>query len=232
MTAILAATLAKPDSHRANSAANAAAVTAEAVSTLINLAGRQRMLSQKIGLQAVLLSTGRADALAGAREALQMFKESHELLVKGGNGLPGLFSPALEAEFFGAPQADVKARRFIALADDAIVALAERRPHAAAALDALIAEAQVILPTLNRVTLAYESEAKARVDTAKRQLRELMHSIRDVAREARIVSFNAQVIAARAGDKGREFSVVADVLTRVTGEIDALAQTAMRASQQ
>ena len=49
----------------------------------------------------------------------------------------------------------------------------------------------------------------------------------DVAREAKVVSFNAQVMAARAGQHGREFAVVANVLSGITNEIDGLSLQAV-----
>ena len=45
-----------------------------------------------------------------------------------------------------------------------------------------------------------------------------------IAKQARIVSFNAQVIAARAGSVGREFAVVASTLSNISNEVDTLAQ--------
>jgi methyl-accepting chemotaxis protein len=57
-----------------------------------------------------------------------------------------------------------------------------------------------------------------------------MGDIKTIARQARMVAFNAQVVAARAGDVGREFAVVASTMTNVTGEIDALVQTALEGS--
>jgi hypothetical protein len=41
-----------------------------------------------------------------------------------------------------------------------------------------------------------------------------------------VVSFNAQVMAARAGQHGREFAVVANVLSDITTEIDRLTRNA------
>ena len=49
-----------------------------------------------------------------------------------------------------------------------------------------------------------------------------MEDINKIAKEARIVSFNALIMAARAGDAGREFAVVAGALTTITEEIDRL----------
>jgi methyl-accepting chemotaxis protein len=54
-----------------------------------------------------------------------------------------------------------------------------------------------------------------------------MGDIQDIAKEARIVSFNARVMAARAGDAGKEFAVVASVLSGISEQIQALARSAM-----
>ena len=43
-----------------------------------------------------------------------------------------------------------------------------------------------------------------------------------MAREAKVVAFNAQVMAARAGQHGREFAVVAQVLSGITQQVDGL----------
>lgn len=50
--------------------------------------------------------------------------------------------------------------------------------------------------------------------------------IRSVAKEAKGLSFNAQIMAARAGQHGREFAMVANVLSDITGEIDGLTRQA------
>ena len=50
------------------------------------------------------------------------------------------------------------------------------------------------------------------------------------AHQAHIVAFNAQIVAARPGASGREFSVVAGELSRITSKIDELVREALRAS--
>ena len=57
-----------------------------------------------------------------------------------------------------------------------------------------------------------------------RELKGIVTDIQQVAREAKIVSFNAQVIAARAGLAGREFGVVAGRLSDVSTDVDRLAR--------
>ncbi len=59
---------------------------------------------------------------------------------------------------------------------------------------------------------------------------DVMTEIKAIAKNAQIVAFNAQVIAARAGTAGREFSVVANVLSSITSEIDKLSQAALAKS--
>ena len=57
-----------------------------------------------------------------------------------------------------------------------------------------------------------------------------MTDIESIAKRARIVSVNAQIVAARAGGAGREFSVVAGELSQITGKIDELVRQALRNS--
>ena len=205
------------------------AVSEDMFSTLINLAGRQRMLSQRIVLHAVLASLGRDDAADLAQEALGQFKNHHGLLVNGGGpgALPGLFSESLRSTYFGAPQADAKVREFVALAERALDAIKADGRHAPAALTALVEQANPLLDLLNEVTAVYEKESKAHATAMKRQAIDLLSDIRSIARTARLVAFNARVVAARAGSAGREFTAVASVMSDVTDEIDRLAVKAL-----
>ena len=57
-----------------------------------------------------------------------------------------------------------------------------------------------------------------------------MGDIQSIAKQARIVSFNAQIIASRAQASGREFAVVAAELSDITGRIDELVREAVRSS--
>jgi methyl-accepting chemotaxis protein len=58
----------------------------------------------------------------------------------------------------------------------------------------------------------------------------MMGDIKTIARQARMVAFNAQIVAARAGQAGKEFAVVAGTMTSVTSEIDELVRAALSSS--
>ena len=72
-----------------------------------------------------------------------------------------------------------------------------------------------VLQALNLATSAFDAIAARREQHLMRELKGIVTDIQQVAREAKIVSFNAQVIAARAGLAGREFGVVAGRLSDV-----------------
>lgn len=80
-----------------------------------------------------------------------------------------------------------------------------------------------------QITQAFEEEARVLAREQQRQRDRLNEEIRSVAREARVVAFNAQVSAHRAGPGGAEFAVVAARMATITEEMDHLAQTAQSA---
>lgn len=203
-------------------------VSADVFSKLINLAGRQRMLSQRIVLHAVLAAGGRADSEQTAQAALKLFRETHLNLVQGKEGLPGVFFADLQSAYFGHEQCDRKIRDFIELAERALRAIGQRQANATGGLvGTLVVGATPMLEMLNGITLVYEREAQARAQALKRELQDMMQDVKNIAKQARMVSFNAQIVAARAGQAGREFSVVAGELTNITSKMDDLIHAAL-----
>ena len=115
-----------------------AEVSGEVLSSLINMAGRQRMLSQRIVLQAMLALQRFDNALAVARDTLRIFSESHATLLQGRNGLPGLFSPAIRDAFYGSGNVATRITAFISCASIALDAIQSQSARAEAAVHELI----------------------------------------------------------------------------------------------
>jgi hypothetical protein len=181
-------------------------------------------------LYSVLASLGHEGAEKTARDTLASFKDAHVTLVQGKQGLPGVFCPQLHDAYFGTLQGDQVVRDFIALAENTLDAIAGLSPRAPALLDDLVRSATPLLSVLNALTLVYEEQSKRHALMQRRQMQDLMGDIKTIARQARMVAFNAQVVAARAGPVGKEFAVVASTMTNITGEIDELVQTALAGS--
>ncbi len=202
-------------------------ITSETFGALINLAGRQRMLSQRIVLNAVLSTMGHETALETAREALALFRVSHAALVHGNSELPGVFFENLRLVYFGEVEGDRKILEFINLVEQALSACEFGYRTAAGLLSELGQQATPIVTLLNRITVVYEGESKHHAQIQRKQHHELMSNIQNIAKQARIVSVNAQIVAARAGEVGREFAVVAGELTNITAKIDDLVRVAL-----
>lgn len=198
---------------------------------LINLSGRRRFTSQRVVLYAVLASMGRDDAITVARETLAAFRDAHVTLVEGKHGLPGIFCSQLQQAYFGTLQGDKIIRDFIALAEATLDAIVGEGRGAPALLDDLVSSATPLLSLLNGLTLVYEEQAKRHAQLQRRQMQDLMGDIKTIAKQARMVAFNAQIVAARAGQAGKEFAVVAGVMTSITGEIDDLVHKALSGAQ-
>jgi len=202
-------------------------ITSETFGALINLAGRQRMLSQRIVLNAVLSTMGHETALETAREALALFRVSHAALVHGNSELPGVFFENLRLVYFGEVEGDRKILEFINLVEQALSACEFGYRTATGLLSELGQQATPIVTLLNRITVVYEGESKHHAQIQRKQHHELMSNIQNIAKQARIVSVNAQIVAARAGEVGREFAVVAGELTNITAKIDDLVRVAL-----
>jgi hypothetical protein len=218
------------NARRHDSTASPPKLSGEVFGALINLSGRRRFTSQRLVLYAVLASLEHEAAIETAHAALGLFRDAHTVLVQGNSELPGVFCDELREAYFGSLHGDRDIRNFIALAERTLDALKAGSRQARALLDELVHSATPLLDILNRITLVYEEQAKRHAMVMKKQLFGMMTDIKTIAKQARMVSFNAQIVAARAGDAGREFSVVASVLTDITGEIDELVQATLSSS--
>lgn len=222
----------------------------ERLSALINMAGRQRMLSQRLVLHAVLAAQQQAQhqahqqaqaahpgqgkppapaalpALPVLRDTLERMARSHERLAHGGGEWPGAFSDGLRQAYFAPRNADARIRDFLGLAQQVLNGLEGRRANVDAIVQELVGEATPILELLNELTLAHEAEAALRARQERTRHQELMERLHAVAREAKVVAFNAQVAAHRAGSHGPEFGVVAARMGAITEEMEKLLQQA------
>lgn len=195
----------------------------------INLSGRRRFTSQRLVLYAVLALQGREGALTTAHDALATFSEAHGALLEGELS-PAALGGELQDAYFGPDRAAERIAGFIELARRTLDAIGAAQRNAAGLLEELVEAATPLLGTLNRLTQVYEDMARQHAASAKKQLTTVMGDIEQIAKHARIVSFNAQVVAARAGVSGREFAVVSGELTHITGQLDGLVREAVRSA--
>lgn len=202
-------------------------LSGEVFGALINLSGRRRFTSQRLVLYAVLAAQGQQGACATAREALGLFRSAHAALLKRSGDLPGVFCPELEEVYFGRSRGDARITSFAELAQRALNAIEDKLKTGPALLEQLVQETTPLLAVLNEITAVYEAQSRKHARLMREQLRGIMTDIETIAREAKMVAFNARIVAARSGQAGREFSVVAGVLSNITGEIDELVKEAL-----
>ncbi|WP_428002071.1 methyl-accepting chemotaxis protein [Acidovorax sp.] len=195
--------------------------------SLFNLAARQRMLSQRMVLQTVLATRGSDLHLKAARSSLALFSESHAKLVDTPRHLDVTMGERIRTTYQGSAGVGPTIDAFMQQVERTLELAERQSPRVEEALARLVEITDGALDALNTATTAFDQLGKAKSETLMKELAGIVASIQTVAREAKVVSFNAQVMAARAGQHGREFAVVANVLSGITNEIDGLSLQAV-----
>lgn len=195
--------------------------------SLVNLAARQRMLSQRMVLQTVLAARGSDLHMKAARSSLTLFTDSQARLVDTARHLDAASGDIIRKAYHGPAGVGATIDAFAQQVGTALDLAERQSPRVDDALARLVESTDSALDALNTATTAFDRVAKAKSETLMKELAGIVASIQTVAREAKVVSFNAQVMAARAGQHGREFAVVANVLSGITNEIDGLSLQAV-----
>jgi methyl-accepting chemotaxis protein len=193
----------------------------------LNLAARQRMLSQRMVMQTLLAAKGDARQLDAARSTFQLFCDSHAQLLATIGHYDAPSALRLRSAYEGAQGVSATILNFIDLMRTALEHIATQSSRTTVVLESIVDATDGVLEALNAATNAFDAVTKAKADLLFKELTGIVSDIHTIAREAKVVSFNAQVMAARAGDHGREFAVVANVLSGISTEIDGLSRKAI-----
>ncbi|MDR7153037.1 methyl-accepting chemotaxis protein [Hydrogenophaga palleronii] len=194
--------------------------------SLVNIAARQRMLSQRMILQTVMAANGDAEWLRAAHGSLLIFTESQQHLDATIKKLEPASAQKLTDTYDGPNGVGPVVQAFMRLMRSTLDQIEAGSPRVPATIAELVGHTDRILAALNTATTAFDEVSQAGSDAMMKELAGIVDDIQGVAKEAKVVSFNAQVMAARAGQHGREFAVVANVLSDITGEIDRLTRKA------
>lgn len=195
--------------------------------SLMNIAGRQRMLSQRIVLQTVLAVQGQAEQARAARQTLDLFETSQARLVQTPRQLDAASAREVQAIYHGTQGVGAAIDAFARQARTVLDLADHGSARAADALATLVGTTDGVLKALDAATTVFDQVQRRQSEAMMNELTGIVSSIQTVAREAKVVSFNAQVMAARAASHGREFAVVANVLSGITAEIDRLSLQAV-----
>lgn len=193
----------------------------------LNLAARQRMLSQRMVMQTLLAANGDARQLTAAHGTFQLFCDSHARLLGTIQNYDAPSAQRLRTVYEGAQGVNAIIQTFMDLMRTALEHIASQSRRTTAVLESIVDSTDGVLEALNTATTTFDVVTKAKADLLFKELTGIVSDIHTIAREAKVVSFNAQVMAARAGHQGREFAVVANVLSGISTEIDGLSRKAI-----
>jgi uncharacterized protein YoxC len=177
-------------------------------------------------LQTLLAARGDAQKLEAAQRSLQIFTESQQHLLATPRQLEPASAQKIQATYEGVRGVGPVIDTFMQLMRRTLEQIERKAPGVAESLIELVGHTDRILEALNTATTAFDDITRAKSDAMMKELAGIVGDIQSVAKEAKVVSFNAQIMAARAGQHGREFAVVANVLSDITGEIDGLTRKA------
>jgi methyl-accepting chemotaxis protein len=194
--------------------------------SLVNLAARQRMLSQRMILLIMLAARGDVNKRDEAHRTLQLFSDSQRQLLDTPRHLAPTDAAKIREIYHGPLKIGAIIEEFVQLMSTALKQIEHEDQAAGRTINQLISYTDRILEGLNTATTAFDDIVKAKSEAMMKELTGIVSDIQSVAKEAKVVSFNAQIMAARAGQHGREFAVVATVLSDITGEIDLLTRKA------
>ncbi len=207
---------------------------------LINMAGRQRMLSQRIGLILMIAACadpgqrqGHAEALG---RALDLFEASHALIVAGRTDaahppvpLPQL-SAYLDTPFQGDNQSverilktfTTEARAFAQrLARGDALAIDEVAPFSARIAGPILTRIAGTIDRLEADITQILKERSAETAAQRDKVMKAVGRIGQAADTARMISFNARISAARAGEFGREFTALTNEIKTISDDIQS-----------
>lgn len=195
--------------------------------SLVNLAARQRMLSQRMILQTVLAASGSSSShLQAAQKTCQLFCDSQVQLRDTVTKFDAVSAQLVRDTYQGPQGVGPVIEQFMQQMHTTLQCISNGESHKHS-LNALVASTDNVLEALNTATTTFDNISKGKSTLLMKELTSIVSDIQTVAREAKVVSFNAQVMAARAGQHGREFAVVANVLSGITVEIDDMSRKAI-----
>ncbi len=144
----------------------------ETSARLINISGRQRMLSQRIALLGLSLATTSSPSEHDAvrtelNQRITEMNDAHQRLITGdlGDGLTNTLSPDVNALYFNAPlNADAQIKDYLSHATTLLQPTNETLTTDNVDLTQLLTEAPLVLTTLDQIVSQYEIDKKNEVD--------------------------------------------------------------------
>ena len=180
--------------------------------SLVNIAARQRMLSQRMVLQTVLAARGSDLHLKAARSSLTLFTDSQARLLDTPHHLDATSAEIIRKAYHGPQGVGATIDAFAQQVGTALDLAERQSPRVEDALARLVETTDGVLEALNTATTAFDQVSKAQSETLMKELAGIV---------AQVIADNPDVVERiRGGNTKAMGALVGPIMKATRGRAD------------
>ncbi len=206
-------------------------MTTETTAKLINMSGKLRMLSHRICLFLTLVNSAEDEAhcqklIDQAQASLDEFEKSYKLIVKSVQIVESNSDRLRTLLFDKNTGLHPEVESFITQATNIMLCNKKSKKMDFGMLETLCKfTTNRLLSILNDLTQAFQIDEETHYKTNKHQIGEGLDQIESIGKSIHMISLNAQIEAAKAGDAGKGFSAISNEIQLLSAQTQMAAKS-------